>query len=123
MKLGNIINKALSDMNVKGYTTAKIIKTIKDNFDKKSDDYDFMHICVDCHYAFNETDNYDSDNAINANHSVERLKTRYKYHYYLDSDEFSHKPCDCCNSKLSGNRFFYACTDKPYHVTKNYNIS
>ena len=107
MKIDNIINKAISDMHAKGYTTAKIIKTIKDNFDKKSDDYDFMDICIDCHYAIDGIDNYDSDNAINANHSVERLQTRYKYRYYLDSSYFSWRYCPCCNSKLGGDRFFY----------------
>lgn len=108
MKIDNIINKALNDIAEKGFTSDRIIKTIKDNFDKVSDDYDFLNICTDCHYAFNECDNYESDNAINANHSVERLKAKYNYHYHLyDGSEFSYSPCGCCNSKLGGDRFFY----------------
>ena len=108
MKLQNVIDKAQNDMLDKGFTSSRIIKPIKDNFDKISEDYDFQHICLDCHYAFNEADNYESENAINANHSVARLKARYKYHYqFSDSSDFSHKSCDCCNSKLGGDRFFY----------------
>ena len=108
MKIDNIINKALSDISEKGFTSGRIIKSIKDNFGKYYDDYDFMNICIDCHYAFNEADNYESENAINLNHSVERLKAKYKHHYHLyDGSEFSWHSCACCNSKLGGDRFFY----------------
>ena len=112
MKIDNIISKALTDIAETGYTSEKIIKIIKDNFDKVSNDYDFLNVCIDCHYAFDEADNYESDNAINANHSVERLKARYKHHYHLDHNEFSYNSCDCCNSKLGGKRFFYIVFNK-----------
>lgn len=108
MKLEKIINKAVNDMAEKGFTSSKTIKTIKDNFDQISADYDFLSICLDCHFAFNEVDNFESDNAINANHSVSRLKSHYKYHYHFsDGSSFSWRFCPCCDSKLGGDRFFY----------------
>ena len=46
MKLQNVIDKAQNDMLDKGFTSSRIIKPIKDNFDKISEDYDFQHICL-----------------------------------------------------------------------------
>ena len=107
MKIDNIINKALSDVSEKGYTSARIIQTIKDNFGKYYDDYDFLNICIDCHMAFNESENYESESYEAAEKAVADIREQFNYHYHLDSNEFSYSSCDCCNSKLGGDRFFY----------------
>lgn len=108
MKLQNVINKAISDMYEKGCTSALIIKHIKDNFDKISENYDFLHVCMDCHYAFNEMSNPDSDNFEHAEQAVSAIKSQFPYHYhFFDGSEFSGYSCDCCKATLGGDRFFY----------------
>lgn len=108
MKIDNIINKALSDVSEKGFTSSRIIKTIKDNFGKYYEDFDFLNICVDCHMAFNECANYESENYEASEKAVADIREQFNYHYHLyDGSEFSWNACDCCSSELVGDRFFY----------------
>lgn len=46
MKLEKIIEKACNDMSEKGYTSSKLIKIIKDNFNSVSEDYDFCQFAL-----------------------------------------------------------------------------
>lgn len=101
MKLNNVINIVERDLLEKGYADQRAISLIVENFEKISDDYDIIHVCINCYYEFNEidSDNDDSEKA------VAEILQKYKYKHDFQNVGFSWKSCPCCKSKLGGDRY------------------